>query len=397
MSTAIPFDAAGQSENVGGREKPAARPIAVAAGTGTAARAGAWVVLLGIITTTVGTSWDIQWHNDVGPDTFFTLPHLFLYSGSAISGFAALAMVVLATSAQRAGREVPRAGGTPIRVFGGTLTAPIGYMVAGAGAALFLLYGLFDLEWHSIYGFDAVLNTPSHVALFLSITTTMVGSIIVCSAHRDELWGRAGLVLAIVLLISYAPIPADALNNLPMPVDPIIAATVLFAPMLLIMGAVMIGRAGAALAIGLAMSAAQGLLWWFSPWAAHVYAAAVGLPLRDGLLPFPPSFPSIMPMFLIVAAVAVEALFWVARTRASKPMRTLLVTGLVSGVILGAGLPLQMILTDPVSHLPASSFLTIVVLGIPFGLLAGFLGGRFAAMLRTLAPLDQARTPREAR
>lgn len=381
MSTSIPFDAAGQ-----GRSKPAARPIAVADSTGAAARAGAWVVLLGVITTTVGTSWDIQWHNDVGPDTFFTLPHLFLYSGSAISGFAALAMVVMMTSAQRAGRAVPRTGGTPIRVFGGALTAPIGYMVAGAGAALFLLYGLFDLEWHSIYGFDAVLNTPSHVALFLSIATTMIGSIIVFSAHRDELWGRAGLVLSIVLLISYAPIPADALNNLPMPVDPIIGATVLFAPMLLIMGAVVIGRAGAALAIGLAMSAAQGLLWWFSPWAAHVYASAVGLPLRDGLGSHPPSFPSIMPMFLIVAAVAVEGIFALARARSARPLPTLLVTGVITGVILGVGLPLQLILTNPYAHLHTGDFLTIALLGIPFGLLAGYFGGRFAAMLRTLAP-----------
>lgn len=381
MSTSIPFDATGQ-----GRSKPAARPIVVADSTGTAARAGAWVVLLGVITTTVGTSWDIQWHNDVGPDTFFTLPHLFLYSGSAISGFAALAMVVMMTSAQRAGRAVPRTGGTPIRVFGGALTAPIGYMVAGAGAALFLLYGLFDLEWHSIYGFDAVLNTPSHVALFLSIATTMIGSIIVFSAHRDELWGRAGLVLAIVLLISYAPIPADALNNLPMPVDPIIAATVLFAPMLLIMGAVVIGRAGAALAIGLAMSATQGLLWWFSPWAAHVYASAVGLPLRDGLGSHPPSFPSIMPMFLIVAAVVVEGIFAIARARSARPFPTLLVTGVITGVILGVGLPLQLILTNPYAHLHTGDFLTIALLGIPFGLLAGYFGGRFAAMLRTLAP-----------
>ena len=78
----------------------------------TAARIGAWVVLLGTAITTIGLSWDIQWHVEVGPDTFFTLPHLFLYSGSAVSGIASLVMVLLATSAQRAGRTWPRwAGG----------------------------------------------------------------------------------------------------------------------------------------------------------------------------------------------------------------------------------------------------------------------------------------------
>src|SRR6266568_2705835 len=103
MSTAIPFDAT------------AARTRALTDHT-TASRMGAWTVLLGTVISMVGLSWDVQWHKDVGPDTFFTLPHLFLYSGSAISGFAALAMVVLVTSAQRAGRAVPRTGGTPIRV-----------------------------------------------------------------------------------------------------------------------------------------------------------------------------------------------------------------------------------------------------------------------------------------
>ncbi|WP_334025250.1 hypothetical protein [Nocardia terpenica] len=386
MSTSIPFDAAA------GRTVTAApaTSVAVSDTSGTAARAGAWVVLLGTLITTIGTSWDIQWHNEVGPDTFFTLPHLFLYSGSAIAGFASLAMVLLATSAQRAGRPLPRLGGTPIRVFGGRLTAPLGYMVSGAGAASFLLYGLLDLQWHTIYGFDAVLNTPSHVALFLSISITMIGSIIVFSAHRDELWGRLGLISALPILISFAPIPVDALANLRMPVDPIIIGVVLFAPLLLILGAAVLAWPGAALAITAAAAVLQGALWWFSPWAAHAYAAATGLPLRDGLLPRPPSFPSLMPMFLIVAALVVEGVFWLSRTRGIDLKKLLPVTGLVSGVILAVGMPLQVLLTNHYAHIPGSQFVLLAVLGVPLGLLAGYLAGRFAIMLRTLAPVSEA-------
>ncbi|WP_227984365.1 hypothetical protein [Nocardia spumae] len=366
---------------------PTASATTVAARSGTAARAGAWIVLFGTVVTTVGISWDIQWHNEVGPDTFFTLPHLLLYSGSAIAGFASLAMVVLATSAQRAGRPVPAAGGTPIRVFGSTLTAPVGYMVSGAGAALFLLYGLFDLEWHSIYGFDAVLNTPSHVALFLSITITMIGSLMVFAAHRDEPWGRVGVVCATVILIAFTPIPADALNNLALPVDAVVVATVLFAPLLLITGTLALGRPGSALAIGVATAVLQAVLWWFSPWAAHVYASAVGLPLRDGLTPKPPTFPSIIPMFLFVAAFAVEALLLWFRRRppAGLGIPTLLpVAGLVASLIIGVGLPLQVIATYPDPHISAVTVVTLIVVALPLGLLAGYLGGAFAAMLRTL-------------
>ena len=68
--------------------------------------AGAYAVLLGAAISTVGISWDIEWHRDVGPDTFFTLPHLVLYCGSALAGIASLAMVLLSTSMQRAGRPV---------------------------------------------------------------------------------------------------------------------------------------------------------------------------------------------------------------------------------------------------------------------------------------------------
>lgn len=36
-------------------------------------------VLFGVFLSLLGLAWDINWHDDVGPDTFFTLPHTFLY------------------------------------------------------------------------------------------------------------------------------------------------------------------------------------------------------------------------------------------------------------------------------------------------------------------------------
>lgn len=347
----------------------------------TAARAGAWGVLLGTAVTLIGLSWDIQWHNDVGPDTFFTLPHLFLYSGSALSGFASLGMVLIATFAQRAGRPVPAMGGTPIRVFGSNLTAPLGYMVAGAGAALFLLYGLLDMQWHSIYGFDAVLNTPSHVALFLSITLTMIGSIMVFASHRDHRWGQFGIVLAVPILITFAPILAEALNNLELPINSMILGTVFFGPMLLVLGAAVLARPGAAIAIALALGAMQAILWWFSPWAAETYASAIGLPLRDGLGSRPPSLPAMMPMFLLLAAVAVEGLFWLARTRGFDANKMVLAAGLVTGLVVGITFPLQLLFIHAFSHVAFRDVAMSTAVAIPLGLLAGFLGGRFTRML----------------
>ena len=75
------------------------------------------------------------------------------------------------TARQRAGAPpVPGLGGPAVRVVGGRFTAPVGYLLSGVGAASFLLYGLWDLWWHELYGFDAVIDSPPHVGLLLSVT-----------------------------------------------------------------------------------------------------------------------------------------------------------------------------------------------------------------------------------
>ena len=350
--------------------------------------AGAHAVVLGAAISTVGLSWDVEWHRDVGPDTFFTLPHLVLYSGSALAGIASLAMVLLSTSMQRAGRPVsPWMGGTPVRVFGGIFTAPLGYLVSGIGAASFLIYGLLDLVWHSIYGFDAVLSTPSHVALFLSISITMIGTVIVFAAAPEQRWGRIGVVLAIPILMLFAPIPVNALNNFTLPVNPVVVGVVLFSPLLLLIGAGVLHRAGAAVAIAVTLGTLQAALWWFSPWAAKVYAASVGLPLRDGLIPSPPRLPSGAPMFLIVAAVAVEVLLWLSRTRTLDARKMMLLAGVLTGLIVGLTLPVQQSLTDPTTPLSSTDVVILGLLGMPLGALAGFLAARFTVMLHALAPV----------
>ena len=350
-------------------------------------RIGAWVVLLGTMITTLGISWDVQWHKTVGPDSFFTLPHLFIYSGSAIAGIASLVVVLMVSSAQRAGHPMPRTvGGTPIRLFGGIFTAPLGYLIAGVGAALFLLYGLADLWWHSVYGFDAVLNTPSHVALFLSISITMLGGIMVFAAARDQRWGQLGIVAAIPILIIFAPITTNAFSTLPLPLDPTIVGIIFFSSLLLIVGAGILRRAGGAIAVAAVLGILQAFLWWFSPWAAVTYAKAVGLPLRDGLTPQPPDLPSAIPMFLLVAAAVVEGAFWLIRTRGLDARNVMPLLGGATGLIVAVTLPLQQVLTDPTASFSAATVAIIGIAGILFGLLAGFLAARFITMLRALAP-----------
>lgn len=111
----------------------------------------------------------------------------------------------------------------------------------------------------------------------------------------------------------------------------------------------------------------------------------VGLPLRDVISAEPPVLPSTIPMFLIVAAVTTEGFFALGRSGRLRPGWLMVLAGAVAGVVVGSGLALQTILTDPTQHLTARDILSLTVLGLILGPLTGYLGCRFAVMLRAEA------------
>ncbi|MDX3659956.1 hypothetical protein PV646_21870 [Streptomyces sp. ID05-26A] len=338
------------------------------------------VVLGGTLISLIGLTWDIQWHSDVGPDTFFTLPHLFLYAGSAISGLASLAVVLLTTANSKRDKEVdPVVGGRAVGVFGRTFAAPVGYLVSGIGAALFLVYGLWDQWWHGLYGFDAVIDSPPHIGLLLSISITMVGAVMIFAVARDQNWGTYGVAGAAATLLAFSMVTVLGLRALPGgPVNTVNAGSAFFSVMILFMGAYVLKRRGGALAVGVVVAALQALFWWFSPWATEVYADATGLPLRDyadGI----PGLPNMIPMSLVLVAVTVELLHKLPAW----------LVGAVGGVIITGCAPLQRMFVYGGNFPALDRYLATVVAGAVLGALAGMLGRRFGHMLRHLAPAKE--------
>src|SRR5690242_18208301 len=77
-----------------------------------------------------GSTWDIQWHGAVGRDSFFTPPHIFMYSSTTIAGLLALGFIVWETWRFRKGDPAVTPANTT--AFLGC-RAPLGIYIVGFG------------------------------------------------------------------------------------------------------------------------------------------------------------------------------------------------------------------------------------------------------------------------
>ncbi|WP_396933176.1 hypothetical protein [Mycolicibacterium sp.] len=267
----------------------------------------AFVMLAGTLISLSGLTWDIGWHSDVGPDSFFTLPHLFVYSGGAIAGLTSLAMVLRATAAQRNGAVPdPAVGGRAVKVLG-VFSAPIGYLVGGIAAASFLLYGLWDEWWHGLYGFDVTIASPPHQGWLTSICVTMIGTAIVFAAAREHRWGRWGFMTAIAAFGAYASITSTALADLHFDtrIDWFTVTWVTIPLVCVLLGSQVLPRGGA-VGTGALTLLVNAVMWPYAEWAVGWYAKVQNLALRDYVeLRFPVDM-LIVPACVFVFGIVVE-------------------------------------------------------------------------------------------
>ena len=285
------------------------------------ARAGAAAgFLIGVFLAFLGFCWDIQWHTDVGPDTFFTAPHLVLYGGVAIAGLTSLAMVLLTTWYARRGTPAALDGTTPL--LGGLFRGPLGYITGGFGALFFLLFGLMDQWWHTLYGFDVTLVSPPHVGLILSIMVTMAGCLMALAWHvhtaTAEIFQRilaaAGAAFAAAVLVAF--ITPTLTDLLPWALFgsiswPNLVVSALY-PAALLMVVSVIRRPWSGTVFGLLFTALDLLVTGIVPGITRDYAASIGLFMRD-TASGEVIVPGLLPSYVLVAGVAVDLLFIAGR------------------------------------------------------------------------------------
>jgi hypothetical protein len=137
-------------------------------------------------------------NNRTGQESFFSISHLFVYSGATVTALWVTWVVVKAQLA--AGVEVKK-------LMIDFAAIPVGYGVAIIGLIVLTLAGPADLIWHEIYGFEVgvdAIYSPPHLALFfgvLLVTSTGIRSMWAKPDIAPDLKTFAPVILSAALFI----------------------------------------------------------------------------------------------------------------------------------------------------------------------------------------------------
>jgi hypothetical protein len=124
------------------------------------------IALWSLIVALVGFSWDVAWHADLGRDqALFTPPHTMILTGLVGIGVAALASIALAT-AERA----------PVGLAIGRLRVPWSSLPMGIMATGALIGFPLDNYWHSVYGIDVTMWSPTHLLMIGGASLTPIAA-----------------------------------------------------------------------------------------------------------------------------------------------------------------------------------------------------------------------------
>lgn len=148
----------------------------------------------------VGVFLDTAWHRTIGRDSFFVLPHLFIYCGGLGIWGAAVAAVAAATLGRASD-------------FGGTVLAlrrlqvPVGFGIAALGVLIVGAAAPIDVWWHWLYGKDALIWSFSHLMGHFGAGVTAIGLLFAVAGQagrrvfrRMWLWRLAMLAVFVDLV-----------------------------------------------------------------------------------------------------------------------------------------------------------------------------------------------------
>jgi hypothetical protein len=383
--------------HLGGRAWPSATPWI---GERQLRIAGALTIMVLQFVGALGLVWDVQWHTNVGRDSFLTPPHILLYTGVAGIGVVCLGLVLLETWRAYSGRGVDDSNS--VRVLG-VFRAPIGFVLTGAGALITASAAPWDNYWHELYGIDVALWAPFHTMGSLGGIMGVVGglytwaSLLVHERRRqadgldDEgpfppvAWGF--LITSTLLLHAAGTQSRPALLQFPtldvgalqIAVYPVFLA--LFVPWTWVLVQVTIGRRWTAPRLVVLWAILTVSFQALVPWLVRTGAAAQGFPLRGmEIAPALGPVALLLPSgFAVVGLLSMPFVWrwprdiapsWRAMTQLGAVMGLALwLLGFVTAWVVGPELPLAQSAGLPVARELAST--GAMLLALPLALTAG--------------------------
>jgi hypothetical protein len=144
-----------------------------------------------------GTLADTAWHRTNARDSFWSSPHLFMYSGGLVVWAAVAAALVLATRGR-----LDDVGGPILRW--GRLRLPFGFALATCGVLIVAAAAPFDIWFHLVFGKDVLIWSPPHTLAHIGGMVAAAGLLFAVTAQsgrgrfaRRWLWTLAVLLPAV--------------------------------------------------------------------------------------------------------------------------------------------------------------------------------------------------------
>jgi hypothetical protein len=306
-----------------------------------------WCALASSVTVAFGTHWDIGWHRSIGRDTFWSPPHIAIYTAAVLAALSALAQILPATfGPDRAARAADG-----VRVLG--FRGPLGAFISAWGGVTMLASAPFDDWWHNAYGLDVKILSPPHFVLALGIVCLHLGALVMLSAAMNRSTSTAARRAAAPLVLVVGGMVLVALLTLFMEktVRPFMhlgsfyLVVALCAPIVLTaMHTATSLRWGGTLSAAMYSLFLLALLWTFPLVPAQPKLGPVLSPVSCLI---PPEFP----LLFVPAAAAVDSWLW--RRRDRPGLVTVAVAGLLFlGVFFAMQWPFATFLMSP----PARNF-----------------------------------------
>ena len=166
-----------------------------------------WTILLAALVGLFALSWDIQWHTAVGRDRTLTAPHLFILGSATLMGLTALVAVLLETRWARQSRAVAQNGTR----FASFFSSSLGIYLVGYGALDAAIGFPIDQYWHTLYGVDVTIWAPFHIMLLSGFCICCLGVAFVLAEgaslatqqglHRVARTGSISVIVAFATLM----------------------------------------------------------------------------------------------------------------------------------------------------------------------------------------------------